>query len=343
MGRAKCLVGITLITSLAFGMAACSGSKEEPVADLPEKVVIGFQVIPNGEIVAKDLGWHEKKLGVPIEWKQFSSGAEVNLAMAAGALDIALGGTCSTSVGIAQDYPFEIIWIYDVIGENEALVVREGLEIESVSDLVGKKVATPFASTTHYHLMVALKNANVDSSKVSILDMPPPEMLAAWLRGDIDAGFVWEPTLAKMLESGGRRLISSRDLAEKGFLTCDLCLVRKGFAERYPELVVNYLETQVRAVDLCQSKPQEAAAAIARQFSISQEEALRQMNSLILLSSSEQLSKEYLGVSGRKGQLVMVLKETADFMGAQKAIKSVPPLAAFSEAVNPSYLERGME
>ena len=106
----------------------------------PDKVTIGYQVVPNGEIVAKGLGWHEKAMGVKIEWRQFDSGRDVNTAMAAGAIDIGLVGSSAVANGLASGVPYEVIWIYDVIADNEALVARKGKGITGIKDLVGKKV-----------------------------------------------------------------------------------------------------------------------------------------------------------------------------------------------------------
>ena len=82
-----------------------------------------------------------------------------------------------------------------LIGQAEALVARNGSGIEKVADLVGKKVAVPFVSTTHYSLLAALKHWGVDPQAVEILNLRPPEIAAAWQRGDIDAAYVWDPAL----------------------------------------------------------------------------------------------------------------------------------------------------
>ena len=46
-------------------------------------------------------------------------------------------------------------------------------------DLIGKKVAVPFVSTGHYSLLAALKHWNIDPSKVTILNLAPPAIIAA--------------------------------------------------------------------------------------------------------------------------------------------------------------------
>ena len=43
----------------------------------------------------------------------------------------------------------------------------------------------PFNSTTHFHTMVALEQAKINPADVQILNMPHPEVRAAWQRGDM--------------------------------------------------------------------------------------------------------------------------------------------------------------
>jgi taurine transport system substrate-binding protein len=338
--RRRIVVGLAAILTLALSGGTVS---EVGAQAKPEKVVIGYQDIPNEEIIAKQLGWHEKEMGVKVDWKKFDSGRDVNTAIAAGSVDIGLVGSSPAANGLSSGVPYEVIWIYDVIAENEALVVKKDKGIKEVKDLVGKKVAAPFGSTTHYHLLVALKVFQVDPKKVTILDMQPPDMLAAWQRGDIDAGFVWEPTLIKMVESGGAILVASQALADKGFITADVAVARKGFAEKYPQLVSTYLATLSKAVDYYRQNPAEAAKLQAKEFNLPEAEMARQMKTMIMLNGKEQLDAKYLGTCQKRGAFAKALKDTADFLKAEKRIKDAPALAAFEKGMNPCYLEKAMK
>lgn len=331
------LFSIIVIVCAASLFMGCSGNRK---GSLPKELVIGYQTIPNGEIIAKDLGWHEASLGVPIRWVQIDSGRDLNTALSAGSIDLGLGGSSTTVAGIVQGVPAKVFWIYDIIGANEALVIRADSKAKTVRDLVGKTIAAPFGATTHYHLLAALKEGGVDPETVKIVDMQPPDMMAAWIRGDIDAGFVWEPTLAKMIEAGGRVLIESGELAAKGYVTGDIGFVRNGFAESYPELVVAYLENQIRAVEFYRTRPKEAADAVARQFGISEAEAVRQMATLVMLNGEEHLGTAYFGTMAVPGKLAEVFKDTADFLVSQGLIRNSPQVETFRKAIDSSFLER---
>ena len=94
---------------------------------------------------------------------------------------------------------------------------------------MGKKVATRFVSTSHYSLLFALSNAKVDPTKVNILNLQPPEIAAAFTRGDIDGAYVWDPFKAKARETG-KVLINSAEVAKLGGPTFVAWIARKDFA-----------------------------------------------------------------------------------------------------------------
>ncbi|MDA3948980.1 MAG: ABC transporter substrate-binding protein [Spirochaeta sp.] len=341
LGASGARIALFCVLVLATGLTTVTASGNREPQELKE-VVIGFQAIPNGEIVAKARGRHEATLGVPVKWVQFNSGSELNSAVAAGSVHLGLGGSSTTVAAIAQGVPADVIWIYDIIGDNEALVVRDGSGIESLSDLEGRRVGVPFGATTHYHLLVAFDLYGVDSSQVEVLDLAPSDMRAAWQRGDIDAGFVWEPTLAAMLDMGGSVLVSSRTIAEAGFLTGDIGIVHREFAELHPDIVVEYLRNQMWAVDLIANNPESAAASVAEELGLSADEALRQMSTLVFLSGTEQLGSAYLGTRNDPGALADVFLETALFLEEQDTIRAAPDLAVFQEAIRPEFLEQAV-
>jgi taurine transport system substrate-binding protein len=307
------------------------------LAAAPSKIVIGYQNIPNGEIIAKAKGWYESELGAPVEFRQFDSGRDVNTAFVSGSIDFGLLGTAPAAVGISTGVPYDVFWIHDVIGAAESLVVKNSSSIKDIPGLAGKKIAAPFASTAHYSLLAAIGLAGVDASKISILDLQPQDILAAWKRGDIDGAYVWHPTLASLLEDGAV-ITDSAVLAGKGVLTADVGVVRRDFARDYPEVVAKYVAIQKKAIELYRSDPNAAAAAIATQFGITAKEALEQAGQLIWLLPSEQAAPEYIGTPGAPGKLAATLKSTADFLVTQGSIEKAASAEDFKKAVNPAFL-----
>ncbi|HTH07595.1 MAG TPA: ABC transporter substrate-binding protein [Ilumatobacteraceae bacterium] len=310
--------------------SAVASDSQAAAATLPDTITIGYQNVPNGDLVVKHDGLLEQAFGpdVSIEWKLFDSGGSVNEAVLAGGVDIGLVGSSPASRGISSGIEYSVPWIFDVIGKAEALAVRDDSGIATLADLTGKTIATPFASTSHYSLLAALADAGVDASAVNIIDSEPDAIYAAWQQGDIDGAYVWNPNLAKLVAEGGTVLVTSEDLAKKGKTTYDLAVVTNEFAAEFPAAVQIWLDQQNAAVATIKNDPDAAAAAVAAELNITPEEAKQQLSELIFLDAAQQVASENLG-----GGLADNLYAAAQFNQELGQIDSVQPEDAYQRAV----------
>lgn len=296
---------------------------------------IGYQAFPSGDLIVKEKGLLEKALpGHTVKWIKFDSGASINTAFVAGSIDLAAIGSSPVARGLSEplNIPYQVTWVLDVAGDNEALVARDGSGIEDVEDLVGHKVATPFSSTSHYSLLAALDKAGVDASKVELLDLEPQDIVAAWSRGDIDAAYVWLPTLDELGKTG-ETLLSSRELAASGKPTLDLGVASTAFIEKQPEVIAAWRKAQAQALDLIHDDPSAAADAVGKQLGIDPGDAAAQLKQGIFLKPAEQADDKWLGRPGKVGGLAENLHSAAEFLAGQKQIPAAPELSELEKAV----------
>ncbi|KOX26072.1 MULTISPECIES: glycine betaine ABC transporter substrate-binding protein [unclassified Streptomyces] len=326
---------------LALATTACggAGSGDEGKGG-KVRVRIAYQAIPNADLVVKNQKLLEKALpDAEVSWVKFDSGGDVNTAVIAGSVDLGLLGSSPVTKGLSAplNIPYKVLWIHDLIGDNEALVAKE--DIASVAALKGRKIATPFGSTAHYSLLVALESAGLEASDVTLVDLQPQDALAAWQRGDIDAAYVWTPSLTE-LKKDGKVLVSSREIAVKGKPTADLGVVTDAFAAKHPEIVDAWLKAEDQAVKLAKSDPAKAATAIGAELNLSPEEARKQLAELVLLTAKEQQGAPYLGRPGAPGALAANLHDAAVFLKGQKAVDAVPDRSVFEKGLALKELAR---
>lgn len=333
------IVGALLVGALS-GCGNASANSDNSDGSV-EKVIIGTQEMPNDEGIAKALDYFSDEMGVDVEIKQFDSGNDVNTALASGSIDFGLVGSCPASLAISQDLGVKCIWIHEVLGSIESLVARKEANIKSIGDLKGKVVATPFASTAHFSLLQALKEAGLSENDIKLLDMQPSEIYAAWQNGQIDATYVWDPTLSQL--ENKVVICTSEDMAEASYMTSNVELVRTDFMEKNPELVEAYVRALGKAVDMYQNNTDEAVATIAKALNISEADAKSQMTGSIWLNENEQLGEEYFGTSDSKGNIVQNFYDTAVFLKSQGSITEVPDISAFEEAIDPSAIEAALK
>ena len=219
---------VTVFVSLiiSFGVQA---------ADL----TIGYQTGIDPSKVAQADGLYEKAIGEKIAWRRFNSGPQVVTAIASGDVQIGNLGSSPLAAAASRNLPIVAFMVSAQINASEALVVRNGSGIDTPEDLVGKTIATPFVSTSHYSLLGALKHWGLDAQKVNVVNLQPAEIAAAWKRGDIDGAFVWSPALGEIRKTG-KTLTDAAQVGQWGAPTFEVWVARKDFAEKHPDVVANF-------------------------------------------------------------------------------------------------------
>lgn len=278
---------------------------------------IGYQPIVEPSRVPQADGTYEKVTGAKINWQKFDGGADVIAAIASGSLDIGYVGSSPLAAASSRELPIETIFVVGLISEAEALAVKS---IEKPEDLAGKKIATPFVSTAHYSLLTALKHWKVDPKSVEILNLRPPEIAAAWERGDIDGAYVWDPVLAQLKKSG-KVLATSADVAEWGGPTFDAWIVSKKFAEEHPDVVTAFVKVTGDATAAYRANPESwnatspEAEKIARLTGAKQDEVPALLKGYIFPTLEEQAGEALLG-----GGTVKAVADTSAFLLEQGKI-----------------------
>lgn len=207
-------------------------------------VTVAYQTSAEPAKVAQADNTFAKDSGAKVEWRKFDSGASVVRALASGDVQIGNIGSSPLAVAASQNVPIEVFLLASQLGNSEALVVKKG--ISSPKDLIGKRIAVPFISTTHYSLLAALKHWGIKPGEVEILNLQPPAIIAAWQRGDIDGAYVWAPAVNE-LEKEGKVLTDSAQVGKWGAPTLDVWVVRKDFAQQHPEVVEAFAKSALAA------------------------------------------------------------------------------------------------
>jgi taurine transport system substrate-binding protein len=327
----------TLVVALAattLALAGCSVDRSGQQTDKPT-IRIGYQTFPSGDLIVKNNRWLEDALpDYNIKWTKFDSGADVNTAFIAKELDFGALGSSPVARGLSAplNIPYKVAFVLDVAGDNEALVARNGGGVDTIPQLKGKRIATPFASTAHYSLLAALSQNGLSANDVQLVDLQPQAILAAWDRGDIDAAYTWLPTLDQLRKTG-KDLITSRQLAKDGKPTLDLGAVSDEFADAHPDVVDVWRQQEARALKVIHDDPAAAAKAIAAEIGLSPDDVAGQLEQGVYLTPEQVASPEWLGAEGKPGNIAANLQNASQFLADQKQIPSAAPLTAFQQAI----------
>lgn len=326
-----------LLAAAAAAALAMTGCSVDQAGQDPAKptIRIGYQTFPSGDLIVKNNKWLEEALpDYNVKWVKFDSGADVNTAFIAKELDFGALGSSPVARGLSAplNIPYKIAFVLDVAGDNEALVARNGSGVNTIADLLGKRVGTPFASTAHYSLLAALAQNNLSTNDVRLVDLQPQAILAAWERGDIDAAYTWLPTLDDLRKTG-KDLITSRQLAKDGKPTLDLAAVADDFASAHPDVVDTWRKQEARALTAISDDPDAAAKAIAAEIGLTPEAVAGQLKQGVYLTPEQVASPEWLGSEATPGNIATNLESASQFLAEQKQIPDAAPLKTFQDAI----------
>ncbi|NKQ25728.1 taurine ABC transporter substrate-binding protein [Streptomyces galbus] len=339
-GPSRRLLLAGALAAVSAAVTGCSSDSEAASSGGAKRLRIGYFAFPSGDLIVKNRKLLEKALpGHKISWIKFDSGASVNQAFLGKSLDIAALGSSPFARGVSgsSPIPYKVAWILDVAGENEALVARKSTGITDVAGLRGKKIATPFASTSHYSLLAALESAGLKPSDVQLIDLQPQPILAAWQRGDIDAAYVWLPTLDE-LRATGTQLTSSKEIGAAGKPTLDLAVVSDELIARDPAAIDAWRKAEAEALRLLKSDRDGSVKAVAAELGISAEDAAAQLEQGVFLTPEQVVSADWLGTEGSPGKLLTYVSDTAAFLAEQKQIDAAPA----QDAVRRAFYSKGL-
>jgi taurine transport system substrate-binding protein len=126
-------------------------------------VTVAYQTSAEPAKVAQADNTFAKASGATVDWRKFDSGASIVRALASGDVQIGNLGSSPLAVAATQQVPIEVFLLASKLGNSEALVVKKS--ITKPQDLIGKRIAVPFISTTHYSLLSALKHWGLNRAR----------------------------------------------------------------------------------------------------------------------------------------------------------------------------------
>ncbi|MBN3836021.1 taurine ABC transporter substrate-binding protein [Burkholderia sp. Ac-20344] len=325
---------VVALTAFAALGAAHAESRE---------VVIAYQDMVVPWRYAQASGEVEKATGYKVTFRKLDSGADVIRALASGSVQLGEAGSSPIAAGLSQGLDISLFWVLDNINDAEALVARNGSGVTNVAALKGRKIGVPFVSTSHFHTLVALQAAGVNPNDVKIVNLRPPEVAAAWARGDIDATYIWDPVLAKVKQSGTVLTTSGQVAKESGKSTFDGFVVSRKFARENPEFVARFVkvlaaaDADYRAHAAAWKVGSPQVAAVAKVSGANAQDVPASLALYAFPTAAEQASPTWLGGGAQSGA-AKSLAATATFLKSQGTIQTV--LADYSVGVDPQFVQK---
>lgn len=303
--------------------------------DLGEPIPVRIAWQPYNSVLyytANELNlWEE--CGLAAEHSKFTAGPPQFSAIASESVDLSLFGTAGMVFGLAQDLDLVNFYIQIQSSYSDGMVANPDAGIETVEDLEGKNVAYLRGSSAHLGLVRLLEEHGMTPDQLNLVTMEVPNLVPAFINGDIDAAYSWEPWISKIEDEGGRVLARTSDV---GLYTSDHWAARREWAENNPEAMRRVFCVIDKAYTAYQEDPSVGNNAFAEATGIEPELAERIMAITPVVSLEQAADPEFeLSFTDPNGATAMI-QEVIDFLYEDQELIETQPDA--SQVVDGSYL-----
>ncbi|MFY7917155.1 MAG: aliphatic sulfonate ABC transporter substrate-binding protein [Rubrivivax sp.] len=313
------LLLLSLLSSLLLAFSGHGHGQTRPIR-------IGFQT---GDInvllmYASGAGLLSKQ-GLEVKMTPFPAGPAMLPALAAAEIDIAWMGEFPAVTGYSNAMPIEILMMERLDFTNVRLVAAPNSGITNVQGLKGKRVAVSVGSTSHNHLLRALAQAGLKQEDVTLVNLTPANMPPAFVAGQVDAAFTWEPNIGLMEKAGGTVIATTRSL---GMITGGIWVARQAFTRENPETVQAFLRAWREAQRAYAANPQ-----TVRQFEAKRvNQTPQEFDELIARQTASHpsfealLTADFMGPPGREldSRLMKHLQGIGNFLLGEKRVNALP-------------------
>jgi NitT/TauT family transport system substrate-binding protein len=217
--------GWTAVLVVALLLAACSAPGTSRTTS-PGRVRLKVLVLPSLSsapmLVAADGGYFARE-GLEIEFVKVTRSTEALLALSSGKLDVWTGSVSVALLNvIGRDAGVRIVadggFVAPAGCAYGALVARRSLverrEVTGPASLRGRRVALNPNSSPGYVVETLLGRSGLSLADITVADVPEGAAVAeALASGAIDAAFVWEPWVSRIVQAGtGTVLVPASDV-----------------------------------------------------------------------------------------------------------------------------------
>ena len=275
MRALRTAAGLLAVLALAAAAAACGGDESESAGggDSGEEMVeVKVGTLPIASAAPLYLGREKgffRDEGIEVEPQLQQGGAEVAAGVQSGSFDFGYAGVIPIVIAKAQRLPVQIVSTTDdqLKDPSEADVItvaRKDTDIRSARDLEGATVGVNvLGGVAEVVIKASVEKDGGDPSKVKLVEVPFPEMVAALDSKRIDAGFVPEPFLLQSVQAGGRVIENASYQAAdpKGF-ELGIYFATEEYIGENADVVDRFVRASNRSADYAADHPEEVRKAI---------------------------------------------------------------------------------
>ena len=270
--------------------------------------------------------------GLKLDYKDFSSGNDVNAAFGAGRIDGQANVTSEIVTMAARGIDCRIIMAADNSLGGDGILARNS--ITDIKDFKGKQIAAEDGSVSHFFLLQVLKEAGLSRNDVKVINVTPDAAAAAYQAGKTDIAVTYSPFLQKAnaAQKDGRIIY---DTSKMPTAIVDVYLFNNKFLEANPEAPKAFVQGILKALKFLETNKDEALAIAGKRLQLKPQEVEEQLKGVRLIDLPTNL--EMMSNTESDIYLLKHMNELTQFLVEQKQI---PKAADVSKVLEPKFLKQ---
>jgi len=311
-------VALLMVVLMGSGCGSQTASQHNATSTDLKELRMGIVPLPHYAHmwVAKKKGFIDEELqrvGYKLQWQPFGLGPMVNESLMAGKLDMGVMGDFPAFIGRSAGTNYHIVSLASTGPKTLALVAPKDSNIMTVADLKGKKVGTTKGSYGQQLLTMLLAKNGLSVNDIQFMHVTMDDLTTALVRGDVDAGVMWEPLITRMEQTGEIRMIADGTDIYEAYAV----VVASGdMVDKNPQAIGAVLKAYQRGKEYLKQNPDECMKLLMEDIKIPQPQLVQIINKF-----------NYDGTITDK--FVADMKETEGFMSRNELIKNHVNVDAF--------------
>lgn len=272
--RSVRFLALSLIT---FGLLVACNPQSSTTQTSNQPLAVGSSPWPGfaGHYVAVDQDFFSEE-GITVTDNYFQVATDVNTALLAGRLDLALTGGPDMVVMASQDPSLRFIMLTDYSDGADGILARN---VNSPEDLRGKNVAWENLPLQALLLQRYLESGGLTQADINLQIITAAEAATAFASQNIDVAITYEPWLTTAASQGqGQVIFSSKDT---NIIPVGVVAKESVIADRREDILA-FMRALDKGVAFVRDNPEEANPIVAEKLGVSPEEAPEQLRTVRL-------------------------------------------------------------
>lgn len=313
---------LVIIVALSLMITAC-GTPAAPV-NPPLRIAVDLWPGVYPAAIAQEQGFFAKH-NVQVKLVYYDSYFDTYADLVSGKVD---GVTAVINDELLISNQMNINFVFPTDTSDGADVVIAGADIQSVSDLRGKRIGVKLGTNGEFFVRTYLKQNGIAATDVTLMDIPADNTASAF-PSLVDAIHTYDPFASDGLKNGGHVLFDSSKTPN--LILAAMTFPTKLIKER-PQDIQAFTDAWFEAVDWMNAHPDKVPAVVAKGFGLKPEDIWLGGDKVFSLAEAKALMQPGNDTSS----IYFITQEYVDFLVTSGALSTKPNPETL---IDPSFLK----